>query len=187
MVEKERPDLVVFGHSSYGWDLAPRLALALRAAQASEVVEVEEGAFVVPVCNGKLRRQVRPSAGTVVTLQAGAFTLAEEPAGTPLVESRRRAAGGVELVGYEAAAKGEVDLSRAEVIVSAGRGVGKPENVAVIAALAEAFGGDSAPAGRWSTPAGPTTVARWGPPGRRSRPSSTSPAASPAPSSTWPG
>ncbi len=44
--------------------------------------------------------------------------------------------------GYEAAEKGEVDLTRAEVIVSAGRGVGKPENVDVIAGLARAFGGE---------------------------------------------
>ena len=30
-VEKENPDYIVFLHSSYGWDLAPRVAAALRA------------------------------------------------------------------------------------------------------------------------------------------------------------
>jgi electron transfer flavoprotein alpha subunit len=144
VIARENPDLIVLCHSSYGWDLAPRLALALKAAQVSEVVDVEEGAFVVPACNAKLRRRIRPqSARTVVTLQAGAFGLTGEPAGSPELERiAGSAAGDVEFAGYEAAEKGEVDLTRAEVIVSAGRGVGKPENVDVIAGLARAFGGE---------------------------------------------
>ena len=59
VIAKESPDLVVLCHSSYGWDLAPRLAVALKAAQVSEVVGYQDGAFVVPACNAKLRRQVR--------------------------------------------------------------------------------------------------------------------------------
>jgi electron transfer flavoprotein alpha subunit len=87
---------------------------------------------------------VRPkSAVAVVTLQAGAFGLSGEPEGTPAVEKiEAAAAGSIEFVGYEVAEKGAVDLTRAEVIVSAGRGIGKPENVAVIAKLAEALGGE---------------------------------------------
>ncbi len=44
--------------------------------------------------------------------------------------------------GYEAAEAGGVDLSKSEVIVSAGRGIGKPENVALIDELAKALGGE---------------------------------------------
>ena len=44
--------------------------------------------------------------------------------------------------GYEAAEKGGVDLTKAEVIVSAGRGIGKPDNVPIVAALAKALGGE---------------------------------------------
>ncbi len=39
-VASEQADMVVFSHSSYGWDLAPRVAFGLGAAQASEVVDV---------------------------------------------------------------------------------------------------------------------------------------------------
>jgi len=39
-VAKENPDCIVFLHSSYGWDLAPRVAAALKAAQVSEVVGI---------------------------------------------------------------------------------------------------------------------------------------------------
>jgi electron transfer flavoprotein alpha subunit len=144
VIDREKPDLVVLAHSSYGWDLAPRIAAALKASQVSEVVDVRDGAFVVPACNAKLRRQVRPkSALTVVTLQAGAFGLSGEPAGSPAVERiEAQADGQVEFAGYEVAEKGEVDLTRAEIIVSAGRGVGKPENVELIAGLARALGGE---------------------------------------------
>jgi len=44
--------------------------------------------------------------------------------------------------GYEPAEAKEVDLTKAEIIVSAGRGVGKKDNIPVIAALAKAFGGE---------------------------------------------
>lgn len=144
VIAREQPDMIVFSHSSYGWDLAPRVAYALKAAQVSELVDVVDGALVVPVCNGKLRRNVQVKTGkTVVTLQAGAFGLAEAPTGTPAVEKIATvSAGRLEFGGYEAAEQGGVDLTKAEVIVSAGRGVGKPENVAMIAALAKALKGE---------------------------------------------
>ncbi|MDP3480249.1 MAG: electron transfer flavoprotein subunit alpha/FixB family protein [Desulfoprunum sp.] len=144
VIAREQPDMIVFSHSSYGWDLAPRVAYALKAAQVSELVDVVDGALVVPVCNGKLRRNVQVKTGkTVVTLQAGAFGLAEAPTGTPAVEKITTvSAGRLEFGGYEAAEQGGVDLTKAEVIVSAGRGVGKPENVAMIAALAKALKGE---------------------------------------------
>jgi len=144
VIAKEDPDMVVFSHSSYGWDLAPRIAFGLQAAQVSEVVEVKDGALVVPVCNSKLRRIVNPkSAKTVVTLQAGAFSPAEEPAGSPDVEKIEGAGEGrVSFTGYEQAEKGGVDLTKAQVIVSAGRGIGKPENIAMIEGLAKALKGE---------------------------------------------
>ena len=143
-IEQEQPDYVVFSHSSYGWDLAPRVACSLQASQISEVVEIKDGAMVVPVCNAKLRRQVTPNTPvTVVTLQAGAFGLAEPPTGSPEVkEISTDASASITFTGYEEAEAGGVDLSKSEVIVSAGRGVGKPENVGIIEELAKALGGD---------------------------------------------
>lgn len=143
VVEKEGADMVVFSHSSYGWDLAPRIACNLGAAQVSEVVELKDKTLVVPVCNAKLRRDVKCStAKTVVTLQAGAFTPVES-GGTPTVEKiSTDVSGRVIFEGYEEAEAGGVDLSKAEVIVSAGRGIGKPENVALIESLAKALGGE---------------------------------------------
>lgn len=144
VVEQEQPDIVVFSHSSYGWDLAPRVAFALKAAQVSEVVDLVDGIPVVPVCNAKLRRNVKvATAKAVYTLQGGAFSVTDEPAGSPdVVNITGDSVGKVIFEGYEEAEKGGVDLTKSEIIVSAGRGVGKPENVAMVSSLAEALGGD---------------------------------------------
>jgi electron transfer flavoprotein alpha subunit len=144
VVAEENPDAIVFLHSSYGWDLAPRVAAALKVAQISEVVATVDGGYEVGCCNGKMRRTVKPATGRVVlTIQCGAFPVSKE-GGAPQVipvapaESSSR----VTFAGYEAAEAKEIDLNRAEVIVSAGRGVGKKDNVPMIAALAKALGGE---------------------------------------------
>lgn len=144
VVEKEQPDLIVLSHSSYGWDLAPRLAYALGAPQVSEVVAVADGGFIVPACNAKLRRQVKNlSPRTVLTLQVGAFAAVDNSDSLPTVlPIDTEAIPLARFQGYEAAAQGGVDLTKAGVIVSAGRGIGKPENIAIISALAAALGGE---------------------------------------------
>jgi len=142
-IAKENPDHIVFLHSSYGWDLAPRIAAALKAAQVSEIIAVTTDGFEVGCCNAKMRRTVQPaSPKAVLTIQAGAFQPVQ-PGGSPQVHKLDTdAATTLEFVGYEPAEAKGVDLARAEVIVSAGRGIGKKDNVPVIAALAKALGGE---------------------------------------------
>jgi electron transfer flavoprotein alpha subunit len=142
-IAKENPDYIVFPHSSYGWDLAPRIAATLKVAQVSEVVNVIDGNFEVGCCNAKMRRTVKTvSAKAVLTVQAGAFSF-EDPQGTPAVIALDVAgSGNVKFLGYEPAEAKDVDLGKAEIIVSAGRGIGKKDNVPVIAALAKALGGE---------------------------------------------
>ena len=144
-VQRENPDYIVFVHSSYGWDLAPRVAAALKVGQVSEIVGLNDGKFEVSLCNAKLRRTVIPkTARAVLTIQAGAFNYTGTPQETPQIErlDLSGSTSALEFVGYEPAEERDVDLTRAEVIVSAGRGVGKKDNVPVIAALAKALGGE---------------------------------------------
>lgn len=142
-VQKENPDYIVFLHSSYGWDLAPRVAAALRVAQLSEVIALADGGFEVGCCNAKMRRNVKPATSrAVITIQAGAFT-AVQPGGTPNIQKLvATGVGTLEFIGYEPAEKKDVDLGKAEIIVSAGRGVGKKDNIPAIQALATALGGE---------------------------------------------
>jgi electron transfer flavoprotein alpha subunit len=143
-IAKENPDYIIFPHSSFGWDLAPRIAANLKISQVSEVIGIAEDGFEVGCCNAKMRRTVKPgTAQAVLTLQAGAFSFQGEPQGTPSVVALEVAGDGrVQFLGYEPAEAKDVDLGKAEVIVSAGRGIGKKDNVPVIAALAKAMGGE---------------------------------------------
>lgn len=146
VIEKEQPQLIALPHSSYGWDLAPRLAVALQAALISEVVDMKDGELLVPACNAKLRRTVKAETATaVVTLQAGAFTPSAAPQGTSdVIKVETTADSDIQFHGYEAPEAAAVDLSKAEIIVSAGRGIGKPENLPIIENLANALGGEYA-------------------------------------------
>lgn len=143
-VTQAQPDMVVFSHSSYGWDLAPRVAHGMQAAQISEVVEISGESMVVPVCNSKMRRKVKAATEKcVVTLQAGAFSGEPLSQESPTIEQvDTTSTGAVAFMGYEEAELGSVDLSKAEVIVSAGRGIGKPENINLIEGLAKTLGGE---------------------------------------------
>ncbi len=142
-VARESADCVVFLHSSYGWDLAPRVAAGLKAAQVSEIIGIREEGFEVGCCNGKMRRTVKPATPScVLTIQAGAFPQLQ-PGGSPtIIRMETAGSSSLEFMGYEPAEAKELNLTRAEVIVTAGRGIGKKENVPLIAALAKALGGE---------------------------------------------
>ncbi len=143
VAEKENPDYIVLSHSSYGWDLAPRIAFKWDAGQISEIVEVSDEGFIVPFCNAKLRRLLKPNTEkAVLTLQSGAFAPAKE--GSAQIESVDVDVQdeGLEFEGFEIVEKGGVDLTKAEIIVSAGRGVGKKENIEIVEKLAKALGGE---------------------------------------------
>lgn len=145
VITREEPDIIAFPHSSYGWDMAPRIACSLGIAQISEVVDFRDGLPVVPVCNAKMRRTVKPkSQQYVLTLQAGAFNAPppQSQAAPEVIDIEELSQGDLSFHGYEEAEKGGVDLTRAEIIVSAGRGIGKAENVGIISDLAEKLGGE---------------------------------------------
>jgi electron transfer flavoprotein alpha subunit len=125
--------------------VAARVAAGLDAAFVSDAFDVKPGpVFLRRVFNGKLDAEVAPAAGkVVVTVQPGAIA-AFEGTGTGSTEKL-----GVDLSGLRAkfvetkvAASKGVDLTKAEIIVSGGRGVGAPEKFPeVIQPLASALGG----------------------------------------------
>jgi electron transfer flavoprotein alpha subunit len=143
VVEKENPDYVVFLHSSYGRDLAPRIAASLRIGQVSEVVDIVDGTFELTCCNARMHRSVRVSTPrAVVTIQPGAFSPIR-PGGTPLIQAMLTdALSSIEFAGYEPAGPEQIDLGKAGIIISAGRGIGTKENTALIWNLARILGGE---------------------------------------------
>ena len=147
-IEQESPDLILISNTPTGWDVAPKLAAKLDAGLLSDVFQIQEDGgdlvFIRRLFNGKFDARfriegspkiatVQPGAkaayegresGSVETLEVGDF----EPR-SKFLETRTAPAGGH-------------DLSKAEIIVSGGRGLGKPEEFEnTLRPLVNALGG----------------------------------------------
>jgi electron transfer flavoprotein alpha subunit len=141
-------DVVLISNTPTGWDFAPRVAAALDAAFVSDCFDVEDDggkpAFLRRVFNGKLDARVKTSADVVVaTMQPGA-TAAFEGSTDGSVKDLDPGIGEcrTKFVEIKAAEAKGVDLTKAGVIVSGGRGLGAPEKFPeLIQPLAEALGG----------------------------------------------
>jgi electron transfer flavoprotein alpha subunit len=138
-------EIVLLSNTPSGWDVAPRIAAGLDAGFVSDAFDVRPGpVFVRRVFNGKLDAEVAPTGGkVVVTVQPGALAAFD---GTSEGSTQKLS---VDLSGLRAKfvetrvaeARG-VDLTKAEIIVSGGRGLGAPEKFPeVIQPLANALGG----------------------------------------------
>ena len=141
-------DVVLISNTPTGWDVAPRVAIGLDAAFVSDCfkVEAQDGKVVLfrRVFNGKLDAQLTAAGGNVVaTLQPGA-TNAYEGSSDGKVTPLQISLDGLrsKFVEIKASESTGVDLTKADVIVSGGRGVGDPEKFSeVIQPLADALGG----------------------------------------------
>ena len=147
-VDATTPDLVLVSNTPSGWDVAPRIAAALDCAYVSDVFQIEDAGgkltFVRRVFNGKLDARVTPKADRVVaTVQpgaTGAFTGSTD-GGAKALEVDLGAPRAQFVETKVAEVKG-IDLTKADIIVSGGRGVGAPEKFPeVIQPLADALGG----------------------------------------------
>jgi electron transfer flavoprotein alpha subunit len=147
-IEAESPDLVLISNTPSGWEVAPKLAAQLDIGIISDVFQIEEdgGAlvFIRRMFNGKFDARFRVEGTPVIaTVQPGA-TAAYEGSEAGSVEAldvgdfEPRSA----FLETKTAPAGGHDLSKAEIIVSGGRGLQKPENFEeVLRPLVEALGG----------------------------------------------
>jgi len=138
---------VCLPHSVMGFDLAPGLAVDLGAACITAVEEIredEEGTyFTRSMWGGKIRAELVPvTQRTVLTVLPGAWTAFVEEsglAGLVRVVKADPVSGASEITLKEAPGERESELTAADVIVSAGRGIGKEENLGMIRKLAGIF------------------------------------------------
>ena len=153
LVEKYKPAAILFGATSNGKELAPRLAARLKTGAAADCtgLEINDGViqWTRPVYSGRMLSvlecpEARPQIGTV---RPGIFKRGEPDASLSaeiINEDIALPAGTVRTTLIEKineAAEGAVKLEDAEVIVSGGRGLGKPENFALVKNLADLLGG----------------------------------------------
>jgi electron transfer flavoprotein alpha subunit len=146
------PDFVLFPHTYQSAEYVPRLAQATGAALVPEAIAFEEHeggvVFRRPILEGKLHARVRARRGgpVLVTLQAAAFSADARKAGAAPVERLDVELGGLasdrEILGVELAGTDQVDLSKAEIIVAVGRGVGGADKMAPVEELAKQLAAD---------------------------------------------
>jgi electron transfer flavoprotein alpha subunit len=149
LFEKEKPFLVLIGHTTQGMDFAPRLSVSMRRPLIAGCVEYEkQGDRLVltrQIFNAKMNMKtaVRGEAPYFATASPGAFPGDEIESGgsaeisafpVSLSPGRRKVVERVE------APKGKADLTSAPIIVSGGRGLKEKQNFNLVFELAEAMG-----------------------------------------------
>lgn len=155
-VEQLEPTLVLFPHTYQVRDFAPKLTAGLGKAFLSDAVGIaaEEGRpiFIRQLFQGKLNADTAPEGEPpyFASVQSGVFR-ADAPAdgGSPAPIRKLEAAIDPAQIRTRPEApfqeaKGAVDLTAADIIVSVGRGIKDPENIPLAEELAKAFGGELA-------------------------------------------
>jgi electron transfer flavoprotein alpha subunit len=142
--------VVLMAHSTLGMDLAPGLSVKLGAAYLPDVVSVDgrEG-DTLKVVRQEFAAQVSAhvqadlAAGAVITLRSGAFAPVEAACSGQIVDKSDQAAGLTakrRFLSVVQAEAGDVDITREDVLVSVGRGIGEQDNLEMVEELAEAMG-----------------------------------------------
>ncbi|KPK89156.1 MAG: hypothetical protein AMJ94_12885 [Deltaproteobacteria bacterium SM23_61] len=149
IIKERKPRLVLIGHSSFGMDLAPALAVAVNAPLATDCISIgiENGAISVTrsIYNGKVNAQLSFTQvdTVIITGRVGEFT-AEECNKRGKVEeidvSWDEAFPYKQFQGYIEQPSRGVDITQSDILVSVGRGIKEKENIKIAESLAEALG-----------------------------------------------
>jgi len=149
VIEAEKPEGFILGHTSIGKDISPRIAAKLKSGLVSDVVGLEvngdEVVFTRPIYSGKAFEKK--------VIKEGLIFATIRPNNIAALEKDESRTGDVASVNVEIkdlrtiikdvvrkTASG-VDLSEAKIIVSGGRGVKSAEGFKVLQELADALGG----------------------------------------------
>lgn len=149
VIEQEKPEGLIFGHTSLGKDLAPKIASKLNSGLISDAIGVEEAGgnlvFTRPIYSGKAFEKKIVTDGLI-------FATIRPNNVTPLQKDESKS-GGVSAVSAEIkdlrtiikdvvrkASEG-VDLSEAKVVVAGGRGVKSVDGFNPLKELADVLGG----------------------------------------------
>ena len=127
--------------TSFGKNVAPRIAALLDVAQISDIVEVKSAdTFVRPIYAGSALATVQSKDKLkVITVRTTGFDAVPESGGSATVENIAAAAdaGMSSFVGRNLTKSERPELTAAKVIVSGGRGMGSGENFKVLEPLAD--------------------------------------------------
>ena len=149
VIEAEKPEGFILGHTSIGKDISPRIAAKLKSGLISDAVGLEvngdEYVFTRPIYSGKaFEKKVIKDGMIFATIRPNNIdALAKDESRTGEVASVNVEIKDLRTIVKEVVRKtaGGVDLSEAKVIVSGGRGVKSQDGFKVLQELADVLGG----------------------------------------------
>ena len=146
-VDEAKPAIILFGGTSNGRDLAPRIAARLNAGVASDVDRLDwvDGKLRArrPVYSGKAFATVDVvSNPAIATCRPNAFPIEESGgAAAEVSDVSASAESKAKLLETKTSEAGELSIAEADIIVSGGRGLKEANNFSYIRDLAHAIGG----------------------------------------------
>jgi len=150
IIGERRPQLVIIGQTAAGMDLAPAMAMRSGMPLVTDCLDVtlKDGELeaVRQIYGGKINayQTMKPAEQYMITLRPGCFPGEADQDKSAEVETLPAPAwtdlGGRKFLNYLEAVLEDVDITSADVLVSIGRGIGKPENISLVEAFADAIG-----------------------------------------------
>jgi electron transfer flavoprotein alpha subunit/NAD-dependent dihydropyrimidine dehydrogenase PreA subunit len=155
LIIEHKPEIVVFGATTIGRDLAPRVANKIQTGLTADCtrleIDKESGALLQtrPAFGGNIMATILCSRSRpqMATVRPGVMTVPAREQGRKgeLVEKElklRKSDLSTEIVKVVRGERRHVNLEEARVIVSAGRGLGGPQKFAMMEELASLLGGE---------------------------------------------
>ena len=145
LFEDNAPSLVLLSNTTMGMDLGAALAARLNKPMVAYCTALSrEGTALVAtsqIYGGKLAAEVEVPEGSIVTVIPGSWR-ASGASGTPQIRDLSLPEANTKVIKVvEAETGGDVDITRADILVSVGRGIEDPDNLELADELAEAIDG----------------------------------------------
>lgn len=147
LAEQTGAQMLIFPATKTGRETAARVAQALKTGCANDCLELDVREDRVKVVRqvyggGYLAEQVLRHKPYIVSIQPGRIQPTEAPTEFEVSEMETEKEAGSKLVGAKPVEKSGVDLEKAELIVSVGRGFKKKEDLKLAEELAEVLGAE---------------------------------------------
>ncbi len=150
LIRERKPLLTLIGHTSFGVDLAPSLAVSLDAPLATDCIDLEFEDETLTVTRqmygGKVNANavLRKAESYIATVRQASFPVEKEApmkgeiveVSSPLSEITKK-----RFVEYVLPPPGGIDITAADVLVGIGRGIKDVGNIPPVEELAKALGG----------------------------------------------
>ena len=149
LIKSGNPDMILFGHTYQVRDWVPRLSAKMDIPFISDCIGYKnENGFqlVRQIYQGKINSDIAFDGPALASIQSGAYRIDEIETSMTTIQNVEINLSNFHNTIHQGEkfqeAKGTVDLSKAEIILAVGRGIGKEDNLPLVKDLANALGAE---------------------------------------------